>query len=90
MTIQQFFNNISLDDWTKLFGLAFLIAGVLVNLTPSKKDNDLLLKIKSIFDYIVPNLKLEKDKKGNIDIGLHKDNFLSDFSDFLNNRKSKK
>jgi hypothetical protein len=47
-----------LENWEHIAGILaglVLIAEVIVNITPSEKDNSILLKIKRVIDLIAPN-----------------------------------
>lgn len=83
MTTTEFFNNISMEDWIKILGLGFLLAGVVVNLTPTQKDNEVLAFLKSMFDYIIPNIKVAEKRDGEKDFGFHQENLWGDIFDII-------
>lgn len=45
------------DNWLPLVLALIALAEVVVNLTPSKKDNSILLKIKNLLGMFIPNVK---------------------------------
>lgn len=47
-----------IQNWEQIFTIIFaliLVAEIIVNLTPTEKDNSILLKIKAIISAIAPN-----------------------------------
>jgi len=48
---------VSYLDWTEILALAIIVAEAITNITPSEKDNSILLKIKKIINFVIPNLK---------------------------------
>ena len=44
-------------NWTEIIALLILIGEAIVSITPSEKDNSILLKIKKVLNFVIPNLK---------------------------------
>jgi len=45
------------NNWIEILGALLVFAKVIVNLTPSEKDNKIFSFIDNIVDAIIPNLK---------------------------------
>ncbi len=66
-----------------LIGALLIFAQVIVNLTPTKKDDDILKIIRNIFDFIVPNVKTDEAGKTT----LHKGNLFKMLWKLLRGKK---
>ena len=52
--MEQLVSDLSL---TEIVAILILVAEAIVSITPSEKDNSILLKIKRVINLIIPNLK---------------------------------
>jgi hypothetical protein len=52
--MEQFVSDLSL---TEIVAILILVGEAIVSITPSEKDNSILLKIKRVINLIIPNLK---------------------------------
>lgn len=52
--MEQLVSDLSL---TEIVAILILVGEAIVSITPSEKDNSILLKIKRVINLIIPNLK---------------------------------
>ena len=62
MEIIKFFTN-SYDEIFAVLAALILVAEIITNITPSEKDNSVVLKLKRLIDFFAPN-KAKTDLPG--------------------------